>query len=69
MCTVENRAMYGVFRENPFHFKHNNLETLTVSVDSDTLIHLTLILTMEITSKPTTLLCILQDNIKVTVPC
>ena len=69
MCTVENRAMYGVFRENPFHFKHNNLETLTVSVDSDTLILLTLILTMEITSKPTTLLCILQDNIKVTVPC
>ena len=37
MCTVENRAMYGVFKENPFHFKHNNLETLTVSVDSDTL--------------------------------
>ena len=40
MCTVENRAMYGVFKENPFHFKHNNLETLTVSVDSDTLIRL-----------------------------
>ena len=38
MCTVENRSMYGVFKENPFHFKHNNLETLTVSVDSDTLI-------------------------------
>ena len=30
MCTVENR-------ENHFHFKHNNLESLTVSVDSDTL--------------------------------
>ena len=40
MCTVENRSMYGMFRENPFHFKHNNLESLTVSVDSDTLIRL-----------------------------
>ena len=40
ICTVVNRAMYGVFKENPFHFKHNNLETLTVSVDSDTLIRL-----------------------------
>ena len=38
MCTVENRSMCGVFKENPFHFKHNNLESLTVSVDSDTLI-------------------------------
>ena len=38
MCTVENRSMYAVFRENPFHFKHNNLESLTVSVHSDTLI-------------------------------
>ena len=38
MCTVENRSMYGVFKENPFHFKHNSLESLTVSVDSDTLI-------------------------------
>ena len=40
MCTVENRSMYGVVKENPFHFKHNNLESLTVSVDSDTLIRL-----------------------------
>ena len=40
MCTVENCSMYGVFKENPFHFKHNNLETLTVSFDSDTLIRL-----------------------------
>ena len=40
MCTVENRSMYGVFKENPFHFKHNNLESLTVCVDSDTLIRL-----------------------------
>ena len=38
MCTVENRSMYGVFKENPFHFKH--LESLTISVDSDTLIGL-----------------------------
>ena len=38
MCTVENCSMYGVFKENPFHFKHHNLESLTVSVDSDTLI-------------------------------
>ena len=42
MCTVENRSMYGVFKENPFHFEHNNLESLTVSVDSDTLIRLDL---------------------------
>ena len=40
MCTVENRSMYGVFKENPFHFKHNNLESLTVSADRDTLIRL-----------------------------
>ena len=40
MCAVENHSMYGVFKESPFYFKHNNLETLTVSVDSDTLIRL-----------------------------
>ena len=40
MCTVENRSMYGVFKENLFHFKHNNLESLIVSVDSDTLTRL-----------------------------
>ena len=40
MCTVENRFLYGVFKENPFHFKHNDLESLTVSVDSDTFIQL-----------------------------
>ena len=40
MCTVENCSVYGVFKKNPFHFKHNNLESLTVSVDSDTLIQL-----------------------------
>ena len=32
--------MYGVFKENPFHFKHNNLESLTVSADSYSLIRL-----------------------------
>ena len=40
MCTVENHSMYGAFKENQFRFKHNNLESLTVSVDSDTLIRL-----------------------------
>ena len=40
MCTVENCSMYGVFKENPFYFKHNNLESLTVFVDSGTLIRL-----------------------------
>ena len=37
---MKNRSLHGVFKENPFHFKHNNLESLTVSVDSDTLIRL-----------------------------
>ena len=40
ICTVENCSMYGVFKENPSHFKHSNLESLTVSVDSDKLIRL-----------------------------
>ena len=40
MGTVENHSIYGVFNENPFHFKHNNLESLTVPIDSDTLIRL-----------------------------
>ena len=30
MRTVENRSMYGVFKENPFRFKHNNLESLAL---------------------------------------
>ena len=33
----ENHSMYGVFKENRFYFKHNNLESLTASVDNDTL--------------------------------
>ena len=34
MCTVENRSMYGMFKENPFHFKQKNFESLTFSVDN-----------------------------------
>ena len=26
LCTMENRSMYGLFKENPFHFEHNGLE-------------------------------------------
>ena len=32
--------MYGVFRENPFHFKHNGLESLIITVGNETLIRL-----------------------------
>ena len=41
LCTVENRSMYGVFKENPFHFKHNGLESpLIITVGKETLIRL-----------------------------
>ena len=40
LCTVENRSMYGVFKENPFHFKHNGLESLIITVGNETLIRL-----------------------------
>ena len=40
LCTVENRSMYGVFKENPFHFKHNGLESLIITVGNEKLIHL-----------------------------
>ena len=40
LCTVENRSMYGVFKENPFHFEHNGLESLIITVGNETLIHL-----------------------------
>ena len=40
MCTVKNPSMSGVFKGNMFHFKHKNLESLTVSVHSNTLIRL-----------------------------
>ena len=36
LCTVENRSMYGVFKENPFHFKHNGLESLIITVGNET---------------------------------
>ena len=38
LCTVENRSMYGVFKENPFHFKHNGLESMIITVGNETLI-------------------------------
>ena len=38
LCTVENGSMYGLFKENPFHFKHNGLESLIINVGSETLI-------------------------------
>ena len=34
MHTVENRSMYGMFEENPFHFKQKKFESLTFSVDN-----------------------------------
>ena len=40
LCTVENRSMYGVFKKNPFHFKHNGLESLIITVGNETLIRL-----------------------------
>ena len=40
LCTVENRSMYGVFKENPFHFKHNGLESLIITIGNETLIRL-----------------------------
>ena len=40
MCIVENRSKYGIFKDNPFYFKQNSLESLTVSVESDTLTQL-----------------------------
>ena len=40
LCTVENRSMYGVFKENPFHFKHNGLESLIITLGNETLIRL-----------------------------
>ena len=32
--------MCGVFKENPFHFKHNGLESLIITKGNETLIHL-----------------------------
>ena len=30
--------MYGMFKENPFHFKHNGLESLIITIGNETLI-------------------------------
>ena len=38
LCTVENRTMCGVFKVNPFHFKHNGLESLIITIGNETLI-------------------------------
>ena len=40
LCKVENRSMYGVFKENSFHFKHNGSESLIITIGNETLIHL-----------------------------
>ena len=32
--------MYGVFKENPFHFKHNGLKSLIIMVGNETLVRL-----------------------------
>ena len=38
--TVENRAIYGRYKQNPFHFKHNHLESLVITVDNETMLRL-----------------------------
>ena len=40
ICMVEDRSMYGVFKENPFHFKHSGLESLIITAGNETLIRL-----------------------------
>ena len=40
LSTVENRSMCGVFKENPFHFKHSGLESLIITIGNETLIRL-----------------------------
>ena len=40
LCTVDNRSMYGVFKENPFHFKHSGLESQIITIGNETLIRL-----------------------------
>ena len=32
--------MYGLFKENPFHFKHDGLEALIITIGNETLIRL-----------------------------
>ena len=38
LCTVENRSMYGVFKESPFHFKHSS--SLIINIGNETPIRL-----------------------------
>ena len=38
--TVENRAIYGQYKQKPFHFKHNHLESLVTAVASETTLRL-----------------------------
>ena len=38
--TVENHAIYGWYKQNPFHFKHNHLESLVITADSETMLRL-----------------------------
>ena len=38
--TVENRAIYGRYKQNPFHFKNNHLESLVITVDNETMLRL-----------------------------
>ena len=40
LCIVENRSMHRAFKENPFHFKHNGLESLIITLGNETLIRL-----------------------------
>ena len=54
LCTVENRSMYRVFKENPFHFKHSGLESLIIIIGNKTLIHLDFDFANANTWKPTT---------------
>ena len=38
--TVENHAIYGRYKHNPFHFKHNHQESLIITVDNETMLRL-----------------------------
>ena len=46
--------MFGVFKENPFHFKHNGLESMIITIGNKHSFAWTLILQMVNTWKPTT---------------
>ena len=36
--TVENRAIHEQYKQNPFNFKHNHLESLVITTDSETML-------------------------------